>query len=298
VVRAERGGLAVLAVVFAVAGCGGSTTRTGAAAPSSTAPSTGTTPQSGSASYVGQAINAVVFIQWTRAGSSLSGSLQEAIRKERGSNEVDSSSSAFTGTISGDGVTLTLNEGLGSTKALVGQLNANGFTMTFPGQEHALTSITFVPGVVSDYNHAVLEIEGRAEQGGQSASASTGPVYVAYESCSGRQYRPEMITLACGDGGLWASDIVYHTYGGMTATATVELHTHDCVPDCAESAFHTFPGTITLADVVRCEGTLYYSRARYRFTDGAPYGGPSSDTAIIEPFYEHGRTIHCSTVPG
>jgi hypothetical protein len=74
-----------------------------------------------------------------------------ALRKEAGSNEVESSSTAFTGTISGNGLTLTLNQGLGSTNARVGQLRGDGFTMTFPAQEHALTKITFVPGTVSDY---------------------------------------------------------------------------------------------------------------------------------------------------
>lgn len=125
-----------------------------------------------------------------------------------------------------------------------------------------------------------------------------GRVYVAFEACSGREYRPAKITLACGDGGLWAGKIVYHAYGGRTATATVELYTHNCVPNCAESSFHAFPGTLTLADVVRCEGTLYYSRARYRFTDGAPYGGPPLGTAPIEPFYDEGSPVHCSSVLG
>jgi hypothetical protein len=125
-----------------------------------------------------------------------------------------------------------------------------------------------------------------------------GRVYVAYEACTGRLYRPAKITLACGDGGLWVSNIVYHTYGGKTATATVEIHTHNCLPNCAESPFHAFPGTITLIDVVRCEGILYYSRARYRFTDGAPYGEASSGTAPIEPFEEDETMIHCSAVLG
>jgi hypothetical protein len=122
-------------------------------------------------------------------------------------------------------------------------------------------------------------------------------VYVAYDACGGQQYRPHKIILACGDGGLWATNIVYHKYGGKTAAATVELHAHNCIPNCAQSQFHAFPGAITLADVVRCEGTLYYSRARYHFTYGAPYGGPPSGTANIEPVGEEGERI-CSPVLG
>jgi hypothetical protein len=106
-----------------------------------------------------------------------------------------------------------------------------------------------------------------------------------------------MIVLACGDAGLYATNIRYRYYGGKTAQATAQLHTHSCVPDCAESAFHVFPGTLLLADVVRCEGVLFYSRARYSFTHGAPYGGPATGTANIEPFGEAFERI-CGPVLG
>jgi hypothetical protein len=116
-------------------------------------------------------------------------------------------------------------------------------------------------------------------------------VYVAYEACTGRAYRPAKITLACGDGGLWATNISYGTYGGSVASATVELHAHNCVPNCAESAFHEFPGTLRLSGVVRCAGTLYYSLARFTFTGGAPYGEAASGFAPIGP-----ETSRCSSV--
>jgi hypothetical protein len=110
-----------------------------------------------------------VFIQWTRTGNALSGSLQQATAKEGGNSGVDSASSAFTGTVSGGGLTLTLNEGLGVTKALAGRLTSGGFTLTFPALGHRLTVIRFVPAQVSDYNAAVRELEGA------STSASETP---------------------------------------------------------------------------------------------------------------------------
>jgi hypothetical protein len=84
-------------------------------------------------SYIGHASNAAVFIQWTRSGDSLSGSLQEAMAKEGEGGGVESSSRAFTGTINGKGLTLTLHEALDSTSALVGRLSARGFTDLFDG---------------------------------------------------------------------------------------------------------------------------------------------------------------------
>jgi hypothetical protein len=117
-------------------------------------------------------------------------------------------------------------------------------------------------------------------------------VYVANRACSGHAYRPQEIVLACGDAGFYATGLVYRSYGGSTATASGQLHTHNCIPNCARSKFHAYPGTLTLARVVRCtDGRLYYSRARYRFEHHNP-SGPSAGTADIEPF---GR---CSAVHG
>lgn len=166
--------MTIVAATIALAGCG-SSTGTAARTTSTTAHTTSTHPiPAGSASYVGQATNAEILIQWTRDGNSLSGSLQEARRKETGSNEVVSSAAAFTGTVAGNGLTLTLPEGLGTTKALVGTMSGNGFTMTFPAEGHELLSLNFVPGTVADYNHAVNEIEGKAEQGAETSAATSG----------------------------------------------------------------------------------------------------------------------------
>jgi hypothetical protein len=144
---------------------------------------------------------------------------------------------------------------------------------------------------------AVLVVLGAANGASGDPRFHGGRVYVANRACTGRSYRPASIVLACGDAGLYATAIRYRYYGGKKAQAAATLYTHSCIPNCAQSAFHPFPGTITFADVVRCEGTLYYSRARYHFINGAPYGGPASGSARIEPFGENfGRT--CGPVLG
>ncbi len=131
--------------------------------------------ESAAGSYVGRASNARVFIQWTRAGNSLTGSLQEAIAKEGEGAGVESSSRAFTGTTANNGLTLTLNEGLGSTKALVGRMTGQGFVLTFPGAHHGLITITFAPGQVSDYNAAVDELEAQSTPALATAPNATTP---------------------------------------------------------------------------------------------------------------------------
>jgi hypothetical protein len=118
----------------------------------------------------------VVLIQWTRTGNTLSGSLQEAILKQAEGSE---SSRAFRGTVSGRRLTLALNEGLGSTKSLVGQLTAGGFTLTFPGVGNRPTVIRFAPGEGAVFAAAVRKLETpqsiAAAEEGKGGSESTPP---------------------------------------------------------------------------------------------------------------------------
>lgn len=144
----KRGcGLTMLAVLLmSIAGCGSSA---------------GSAGSGNTGSFLGRASNAVVFIQWTRTGDNVSGSLHEAIRKESGESGVESESRSFTGTINDHGLTLTLTEGLGATTALVGTVAAHGFTLTYPGTDHDLISITFTGAPLSAYNAAVAKLENR-----------------------------------------------------------------------------------------------------------------------------------------
>jgi hypothetical protein len=104
-------------------------------------------------------------------------------------------------------------------------------------------------------------------------------VYVANHACRGHAVRPPGVTLACGDGNLYATGITYKTYGQKVATATATMHLNDCVPYCARGRFHSYSGTLSFRDIVRCaDGRLYYSRLRYRFA--GPFG---SGTANIAP---------------
>jgi hypothetical protein len=133
---------------------------------------------SGAESYVGRAGNVVVIVQWKRTGNTLSGSLQEAIIKHAEGSET---SSGFTGTVSGHRLTLTLKEGLGSTKRLVGQVTPGGFTLTFPGVGKRLTVIRFAPGEghVFAYNVGKLEtpkdLVASEEKPGESTPPGTIP---------------------------------------------------------------------------------------------------------------------------
>lgn len=111
----------------------------------------------GSASFIGHASNAVMFIQWTRSEGSVTGSLREAIAKA-GSLRLESADRAFTGVIAGKGVALKLTDPLGESAAYVGEVKESGFTLTVPGQGSSLITIDFEPGEVTSYDAAIKQL--------------------------------------------------------------------------------------------------------------------------------------------
>lgn len=116
----------------------------------------GTENTNGPASFIGDASNAVMFVQWTRSGQNVTGSLREAITKTPEGSGLKSDDRAFTGVIHGNGITLNL-QGLEST-AYVGEVKSDGFNLTLPGKGDALTTIEFTPGEVATYNEATKEL--------------------------------------------------------------------------------------------------------------------------------------------
>jgi hypothetical protein len=116
-----------------------------------------------------------------------------------------------------------------------------------------------------------------------AASRHKPRVYVANKDCRGHAFRPARITLACGDGNLYVSEVHYFNsppegYGSEHASASVTIHENDCKPDCAAGRFIVEKGALTLKRIVRCaDGLRYYSRALYAF--------PGGDNEVdIQPF--------------
>jgi hypothetical protein len=112
---------------------------------------------SGRASFLGHASNAVMFIQWTRSGSNVTGSLTEAIAK-RDSLSLESDERAFTGVIDARGITLNLHGAFGESAAYVGEVRERGFKLTVPGQGSSLISVSFEPAGVSEYDEATKQL--------------------------------------------------------------------------------------------------------------------------------------------
>jgi hypothetical protein len=156
---------ALVAAVLGVAACGSSVGGSGGGS----AVPAGSTDNSGS--FVGTASNAAIFVQWTRNGSQLTGDLQQALIQGSGSQEqVSSQSAAFTGTISGSSVTLSLNQGLGDLTNLTGTLNGSDLDLGYPGQNGNVITIPMQPGGAAAYNSDLSRLQSQAGQANAQAA--------------------------------------------------------------------------------------------------------------------------------
>jgi hypothetical protein len=89
---------------------------------------------------------------------------------------------------------------------------------------------------------AALAVSAGAGAPAHGASKRQPRVYVANKDCRGHEFRPARITLACGDGNLYVSEVHYFNgpsegYGSEHAGASVTIHENDCKLDCAAGKF-------------------------------------------------------------
>ena len=84
--------------------------------------------------------------------------------------QVSSQSDAFTGTISGNSVTLSLNQGLGSVTDLTGTLDGQQLDLNYPGQDGAVITIQMAPGGPSDFNADLSNLQSQAGQARNQAA--------------------------------------------------------------------------------------------------------------------------------
>jgi hypothetical protein len=126
----------------------------------STAVQTETNPQPG---YLARALNGVVFLQWTRTGDSVAGSLTEAFTNSGDVTKVDHTNGTVSGIISGSSVALTVSSGpLSNPVSWNGTLNGSRLTLSFPNTDGTLNTQYFQPSTIGDYNTAVNKLLGTA----------------------------------------------------------------------------------------------------------------------------------------
>lgn len=108
--------------------------------------------------YMAEGYANVYLVQCTSSGDSISGSMTfTSLTFE--SDKVDSTTVAFTGTRSGSQVSLTVNQGLGITMNVAGELSGSHLKLTFPSDNGVMQSLDLAPASLGDYNAAVARLQ-------------------------------------------------------------------------------------------------------------------------------------------
>jgi hypothetical protein len=110
--------------------------------------------------FLATASNGALFIQWTRIGNTVKGTLSEAYTSLADPTQAQSESHSFTGVISGSSITLTLDSGTNWN----GTLDGSSVTLSYANSDGSLATFDFRRGSVADYNAAVAQVQGSAGQ--------------------------------------------------------------------------------------------------------------------------------------
>ena len=109
---------------------------------------------------------------------------------------------------------------------------------------------------------------------GQPARPGAPPVTMSFCGYS-PQVRPDVVVVVCETTDITARDLKWTAWGKPAATATGTATVDLCAySDCHTSSYTAVPIRLIASKIVRCAGkTRAYSRLRYVFPGGSPWGG-------------------------
>jgi len=131
---------------------------------------------------------------------------------------------------------------------------------------------------------------------GSSLGCNTGPAAVLREltvgcappgatawinDCGPLVSAPPELTLACPDANYLLTHLRWRHWGGSVASATGTARANDCTPFCAAGHFHSYPVTVTVDRLTRCNSAHYYARLTIVFAHARPAGVARRDVHTL-----------------
>ena len=166
--------------------------------------------------------NSVQFLQVTRSGSSLTGTLQSAGIAATDSTTVTTFNDAFTGTVDGSqNLTLTFPQGFGFTSALSGRYNGSDIQLSVPQTDGTLATEDFAPSDTTAYNSAVNALQQKAAQALADQQAAAAAQQQAQQDAQARAVVDQAISVVKGDFTSLASDI--GSYKSLYASLSTDV---------------------------------------------------------------------------
>jgi hypothetical protein len=148
--------LSVMALAALAAGCSGSPTSSGGLGVVS-----GAGEPTG---YLFHDTDQAAYIQWTKTGSHIAGTLQDAYVNPSDPTKVTTGTESLTGEISDGNITLTLDRSFLGATNLSGTFNGSLLVLGIPNNNGTINEVTFGPAAVSTYNKDADALNGDANR--------------------------------------------------------------------------------------------------------------------------------------
>ena len=97
------------------------------------------------------------------------------------------------------------------------------------------------------------------------------PEQVLTWDCETAQYKPEIITITCADGGIFVEKIQWSSWSQDGATGTGIYSENLCEPNCADGERVTAPVKLTLSNLTEYKGKIYLRTLDISTTDGKDF---------------------------
>jgi hypothetical protein len=117
---------------------------------------------------------------------------------------------------------------------------------------------------------AVLAVPSAALAAGNSSQPQ------AINNCQGLKFKPQRITLSCGDGNTWLGKLKWSSWTKTQAVANGNYTYNDCKPSCAAGHTHSVAMKVTLSNPKLCPGQVNpaFKQAVISYKSTRPKGAP------------------------
>jgi len=95
-------------------------------------------------------------------------------------------------------------------------------------------------------------------------------------NCQSLKFKPQRITLSCGDGGTWLGKLKWSSWTNTQAVANGNFTANNCSPSCVAGKTHSVAVKVTLSKVKTCPNQVNpaFKRAVISYKGTRPKGAP------------------------
>jgi hypothetical protein len=109
-----------------------------------------------------------------------------------------------------------------------------------------------------------------------SAALAANPSQPQAINCQSLKFKPQRITLSCGDGGTWLGKLKWSSWTNTQAVANGNFTANNCSPSCVAGKTHSVAVKVTLSKVKTCPNQVNpaFKQAVIVYKGKRPNGAP------------------------